>query len=712
LRFSRLFLTFAACLLMFPPITPAEAPDESDPFLWLEEVQGEKALDFARRHNAITESLLAEGPEFKTAQARFLSIMDSKERIPYISKRGEFYYNFWQDASHPKGVIRRTSLVSYQSDSPDWETVLDFDALAKAEGESWVYKGLTHLHPPGELCLVRLSRGGADATVLREFNLLEKKFVKDGFYAPEAKHRVGWRDRDSLYIATDFGPGSLTESGYPRVVKEWKRGTPLSAATLVFEGEPEDISVSAGKSHHGEFSEEFIYRAKTFYANETSVLRDGKWVKLDKPDSATIDLFQDQLLLTLRDDYEVGDDSATTYPSATNYPSATTYPSGALLVIPLDDFLAGKRDFDVLFRPTPRTSLASTTMTKNWLVLNELDEVKNKLYRMQRVDGKWTREAIQVPGTGTVGFSPLDAHQTDDFLLTLTDFLTPASLYLGSLPNGKLQKLKANPAYFKTEGLEIQQHHATSKDGTKVPYFQVSPSAMVLDGSNPTLINGYGGFEIPLLSNYRAITGSGWLEKGGVFVLANIRGGGEFGPAWHQAALKANRQKSYDDFIAIAEDLIARKVTSPAHLGVRGGSNGGLLMGNMLVQRPDLFEAIVCQVPLLDMKRYNKLLAGASWVGEYGDPDKPEEWAFLEKYSPYHQLKKDATYPRTLFTTSTRDDRVHPGHARKMVARMEAMGHDVLYHENIEGGHGGAANNKQRAYIEAMVVRYLWKQLK
>ena len=590
-----------------------------------------------------------------------------------------------------RGLWRRTSLEEFKKPAPAWETVLDLDALSVEEKANWVWKGSDLLYPNYDRCLLMLSRGGADATVVREFDLTTKQFVKDGFYLPEAKSQVSWRNRDALYVGTDFGPGSLTSSGYPRIVKEWKRGTPLTAAKLVFEGKPEDVSVSASVVHdHGRIYE-FIHRGVTFFTSEEFVRRGEEWVKIEKPNDARVGTFEDQMLLTLRSDWTV---------------DGKTYPAGALLATDFEGCLKGQRRFATLFEPGPRKSLAGVSDTKNCLIINELENVRNRLYVVKRQGGEWARTRLEAPAFGSVNASGIDPDESDDYFLTVTDFLTPSSLYFGTLGKPEREQIKTLPAFFKADGLEISQHEATSKDGTKVPYFQVSRKGLVLDGTAPTLLYGYGGFQISMLPAYNASAGSSWLERGGVYVLANIRGGGEFGPKWHEAARKANRQRAYDDFIAIAEDLISRKVTSSKHLGIQGGSNGGLLMGVMLTQRPDLFKAVVCQVPLLDMRRFNKLLAGASWMDEYGNPDKPEEWAYIGQYSPYQNVTKGKRYSRVLFTTSTRDDRVHPGHARKMVARMKEQGHDVLYYENIEGGHGGAANNQQAAYMSALAYTF------
>jgi prolyl oligopeptidase len=671
-------------------------PAAEDRYLWLENVTGEKALDWARARNAESARVLAT-PQERALEKRLLDILDSKERIPAVEKLGPYYYNFWRDATNPRGIWRRTTLEEYRKPEPAWETVIDVDALGAAEKENWVWHGADCLRPGFERCLVELSRGGADADVVREFDLVTKTFVENGFFLPESKNSVNWLDRDRLYVGTDFGPGSMTSSGYPRIAKVWKRGTPLSAAETLYEGQPGDVAVAAYRDHTRGFERDFVNRAITFYSDELFVLRGGKLVKIEKPDSANANVHRDLLLLELRDDWTVG---------------GRTYPAGALIAADFERFMAGERRFDLLFEPTERRSLSAYSPTLRYILVNELDNVKNRVYVLGRQDGRWTREPLPgMPEFGTVVATAVDDEESDDYFMTVTDYVTPTSLSLGTVGKGSAEKLKQLPAFFDATGLSVSQHEAVSKDGTRVPYFQVSRRDLVLDGRNPTLLYGYGGFEISLLPSYSAGVGAAWLERGGVYVVANIRGGGEFGPRWHQAALKANRNKAYEDFIAVGEELIRRKVTSTPHLGIQGGSNGGLLMGNMLTMRPDLWGAVVCQVPLLDMRRYHTLLAGASWMGEYGNPDDPGEWAFLSRYSPYHQLKAGVKYPPVLFTTSTRDDRVHPGHARKMMARMQEMGQDVLYYENIEGGHGGAANNQQAAHMSALAYTFLWQRL-
>jgi prolyl oligopeptidase len=674
------------------------AGEFEDRFLWLEDVTGEKALNWVKERNAVTTGELTQGPEFTALNDRILKILDSKDRIPFIVKHGPWYYNFWRDDTHKRGLWRRTTLEEYRKENPKWETVLDLDALSEKEKENWVWHEASFLRPKYERCLIRLSRGGADASVVREFDVTTKDFVKDGFTLPEAKSQVSWRDLDTVYVGTDFGPGTLTKSGYPRITKSWKRGEKLADAKMIFEGKPEDVSAGAFWDLTPGFEREFAERSPTFFSNEMFVRHDDRFVKLDKPDDAEASPFREWLYISLRTDWSVG---------------GKTYPAGALLAIHFESFLKGDRAFAVLFEPTERKSLAAFSPTRGHVILNELDNVANHLYVLTSADGKWKREAMpEAARFSSISASAVEPDESDDFFLTISGFLTPTSLYLGTVGGKPAEKLKAAPAFFNAEGLEVTQHEALSKDGTRIPYFQVARKDLKLDGSNPTLLYGYGGFEIALTPSYRAGVGAAWLERGGVYVVANIRGGGEFGPKWHQAALKSKRLRAYEDFAAVAEDLVKRQVTTPRHLGAMGGSNGGLLMGNMLTLFPDRFGAIVCQVPLLDMQRYHKLLAGASWMEEYGDPDNPDEWAALKTFSPYHNATAGGKYPRTLFLTSTRDDRVHPGHARKMVAKLTEMGHNVLFYENIEGGHGGAADNKQAAFMEALAYTFLWKELK
>jgi prolyl oligopeptidase len=670
-----------------------------DPFLWLEEVLGERALDWVRAENAITGKALAESAAFEALKARLRAILDAKERIPWITKRGPYVYNFWQDQAHVKGLWRRTTLDDYKRAEPDWETVLDIDRLAADENENWVWKGPVVRKPDYERALIGLSRGGGDAAVYREFDLVERRFIAPeagGFALAEAKTDAAWRDRDTLYVGTDFGPGTLTTSGYPRIVKEWRRGTPLAAATTIFEAAHEDMSAYADVAHERGFVYEYLVRNIGFYTREYRLRRGDDWVRIDCPADARLLFFADYLLLELRSAWGV---------------AGRTYPAGALVAAKLEAYLAGARDMAVLFEPGPRKSLAEINGTNSALVVNELENVRNRLYVVRPGASGWTRERMDVSDLSTVSVYGVDPQDSDDYFLVSTGFTEPSTFSLGSLGGGAPAVLKRLPAQFDAASLAVEQFEAISRDGKRIPYFQVARRDLAANGRNPTLLYGYGGFEISMRPSYSALTGAGWMEKGGVYVVANIRGGGEFGPDWHKAALRENRQRAYDDFIAVAEDLIRRGITAPRHLGIEGGSNGGLLMGVMMTQRPELFRAVVCSVPLLDMARYHKLLAGASWMEEYGDPDKPEDWAFIKTYSPYHNLATGRAYPRVLFTTSTRDDRVHPGHARKMAARLKALGADVLYYENIEGGHAGAADNAQHAQKWALTFAFLWREL-
>ena len=689
-------LVWTMLLISLLPLGVALAAPAEDPGLWLEEVTGKKALDWVARQNQESTHELAGSPEFKALDARFMDILNSNARIPGVTKIGDLYYNFWRDTDHERGIWRRTTLDEYRKSAPAWETVIDLDSLARAEDMNWVWEGAEALAPEYRRCLIRLSSGGADATTVREFDLVTRAFVADGFALPESKSEASWIDADRLYVGFAFDSSTMTTSGYARIVKEWRRGTPLSAATLVYEGQPGDVGVNAWHDDTPGFERDFVARGITTYSNELFLRRDGRLIKIEKPDDAEAGVFHEWLLIQLRTDWTVGE---------------RTWPAGALLATKLEDFLSGQREFDVLFQPTERTSLSGWSATRSAILLDELDNVRSRVYVARYADGAWSRTPVPgLPEFGTIGASPVDPRRSDEFWLTITDFLTPTSLSLGSIGGGAAEKLKQTPAFFDGSGAVVSQHEAVSKDGTHIPYFQVGPAEGGAKNA-PTLLTGYGGFEVPELPVYSPTQGAGWIERGGTLVVANIRGGGEFGPKWHQAGVKADRHRVYEDFIAVAEDLVRRGVTTPKRLGCIGGSNGGLLVGNMLTMRPDLFGAIVCQAPLLDMRRYHKLLAGASWMGEYGNPDDPQQWEFIQTWSPYQNVKKDVKYPRTLFTSSTRDDRVHPGHARKMVARMKAQGHDVLYYENVEGGHAGAANNRERAYMAALAYTFLWKQL-
>ena len=703
-----------------PTATPAASPADAgthadDPYLWLEDVQGERALAWVRARNAESRQVLTQHPRFAAMRDGFRQILDSRDKIPYFVRRGDALYNFWRDADQPRGLWRRTTLAEFEKAQPAWDTVLDLDALAKAEGENWVWAGATCLGPSHERCLLKLSRGGADASVVREFNTVAKRFVADGFTLPEAKTDIVWIDADTVYVGSDFGPGSLTDSGYPRLIKRWRRGQPLSQATLVFAGQAQDVAAGVSVDPTPGYRRTVFSRATDFYNSQQFILAGERLQQINIPSDASISFWRDRALLQLRSDWAAG---------------GQRWLAGSLLVGDAKAILgaadgAAMPPLQALFTPTATRSLAGYSHTASQLLVAVLDKVAGRLeaWRPEGPKGseRWLRRDIPAPFPGTLQAAALhDPEQPADalaeaFTLTYTDFLTPDSLLLGRTDSPGLQTLKARPAFFDATGMRVEQRFATSKDGTRVPYFIVWPNGAKAgakaDAKNPTLLYGYGGFEVSQQPWYSAGFGTAWFQQGGVLVVANIRGGGEFGPAWHQAATKAGKQNSYDDFAAVAENLIASRVTSPAHLGIQGGSNGGLLVGAVMLQRPELFGAVVCQVPLLDMRRYHRLLAGASWMAEYGDPDQPAEWAWIAKYSPYQNVKRGQKLPKVLFTTSTRDDRVHPGHARKMAARMAEQGHAALYYENIEGGHAGAADNRQKADMLALEFAFLWQQL-
>lgn len=684
-------------MLMSLFLSPALAAD-ADPFLWLEEVEGERALDWVRERNEASEASIAEVDGFGDLRARLKAIFDSDDRIPYVTERAGLYYNFWKDAEHPRGLWRRTTLESYRTDTPDWEILLDLDALGKKEDKNWVWHGSTCLRPDYRRCMLALSPGGSDADVKREFDLETLTFVEDGFVVPEAKSEVSWIDEDHLFVMTDMGEGSLTESGYPRTARRWTRGTPLESAELVFEGQAADIAAGADHDATKGFERDFAYRMTTFYTNELFELDAKKGpIHIEKPEDVRATVHRERIFFHPRKDWEHG---------------GVTHKAGSLLAADYKKWKKGKGQLETLFVPDEHSSLEEWGFTKSHVWLNVLQDVKSRIQVLTHGKDGWTRADLEgAPAFGNLIFQPVDPETSDAYFLIVTDYLTPSSLAYGTIGQGAPEVLKKLPDVFEKDGLVVEQHFATSDDGTKVPYFQIGRKDLVLDGTAPTLLYGYGGFEVSLTPGYSGHMGAGWLEDGGVYVIANIRGGGEYGPRWHQAALKENRHRAYEDFAAVARDLTARKVTSPEHLGAMGGSNGGLLMGNMYTLYPELFGAIVCQVPLLDMRRYTKLLAGASWAGEYGDPDDPAQWEFIQTFSPYHNIDVDKDYPPILFTTSTRDDRVHPGHARKMAAALIESGKTVEYYENIEGGHGGAADNGQAAHMRALAYAFLWREL-
>jgi prolyl oligopeptidase len=678
---------------------------DPDPYLWLENLQSERATAWVKERNSQSQVFLEALPKFAERHEKLKAVYNGSGQIPAIVRRGEYVTNNWRDAKNPRGLWRRTTLTEYRKETPQWETLLDLDALAKTEGESWVWAGAQCLAPEHNRCLLSLSRGGADATVIREYDLVTRTFVKDGFSLPEAKTTIRWKDANTVLVATNFGVGSLTKSGYARIVKQWKRGGSLETAPVVFKAQETDMSALIDVDRTPGFERVVLTRRTNFYNTEAFLVKGNQLIRLDKPSDATLMWRRDWAFLRLSSDYTLG---------------TKEYKSGSLLAIPADAWLRGEHSFDVLFEPTATRTLSrrGVSFTRDHVLVHVLDNVAGRLEEMHYQEGRWVHRVVGAPfpgelvATGLHDPSSRDDKLADQYLLKYTDNLTPDTLFLGTTGSDQRDVLKSLPSLFDSTGMRAEQRFATSKDGTRIPYFVVWPKGAKADGSNPTILYGYGGFQSPLTPGYLPEYGTAWSTAGGVLVIANIRGGGEFGPTWHTAAIKANKQRSYDDFIAVAEDLIASKITSPKHLGISGLSNGGLLVGAVMIQRPELFGAVLSNVPLMDMRRYNKLLAGNSWMAEYGNPDIPEEWAWISKYSPYQNVKAGVKYPTILFTSSTRDDRVHPAHARKMVARMLEQGHkDVLYYENTEGGHLSSGDKGQRAYGEALEFAFFWHAL-
>lgn len=678
--------------------------------LWLEEVEGKEALEWVEAQNTRSLAALQADPRYATFEAEALDLLTSSERIPYGSVRQGFVYNFWQDDTHVRGIWRRTPEADYAKTEPVWETLIDFDALAADEGKNWVYKGVDCFAPHGTSdyrCLVSLSDGGKDAVIVREFDLSSKEWVADGFVTTEAKQDVSWIDQDTVLIATDWGEGTVTESGYPYIVKRWTRGTPISEAVEVIRGDVTDVGVwpmvielEDGTRLQG------AVEADTFFTSSYFWFPDGEAeaVKLPLPAKSSINgIYKGQMLVTLNEDWDIaGADKST----------SQSFKTGDLVAFDFASFRETRElpEVGLVFRPTAEQAVNGVGISKSAALLSINENVVGKVLRLDLTDGKWTTAPVTLPGTGQASILFADQKEEAVFI-GYEGFLTPDSLLKYDASANRISTLKSLSSKFDADNLTVEQKFATSKDGTKVPYFIVHQKDLKLDGTTPTLLYGYGGFQVSMTPGYSPVTGKLWLENGGAYVLANIRGGGEFGPSWHQAGLKLKRQRIYDDFIAVGEDLVRSEVTSPEHLGIMGGSNGGLLMGVMLNQRPDLWNAVIVQVPLLDMLRYHKLLAGASWVDEYGSPDVPEERAFLETISPYHNFDASKPYPEPFFVTSTKDDRVHPGHARKMAKLFEEAGLPFLYYENTDGGHSAAANQTERAKRTALEYVYLSERL-
>lgn len=669
----------------------AKTAKTADPYLWLEEVEGANALKWVRNENERSKAVLTKAAIYEPVKQKILNILDDDEKIAYPSIVGDYVYNLWRDAKNERGLWRRMNYDDYVAGKTAWETVLDIDQLSEKEGKKWVYSGATWLKPDNNKCLLSLSDGGTDENEVREFDAVTKSFVKDGFYFESSKGGIGWVDENTVLVYRDFGAGSLTQSGYPRLVKILKRGQSLAEAKQVFETDTTSVGAFGNTFYSNGKLHQIIYDSQTFYTRDIYYFLAGKFQKFNIPSDANFEsYFKDEVVIALQSNWEL---------------NGEVFKQGALVSINIEENLKGTIKPQLIYEPNKKTSISSVSSTKDYLVVNVLENVKNKLLKYKLANGKWEQQEVKSLELGSI-YLRSSTDEANHIFLTYSNFITPTTLYLYNTELNEFKIVDKQKENFDATGLIVNQYFANSKDGTKVPYFIVHQQNIQFNNANPVMIDAYGGFNVSLQPNYNSLIGAGWLAQGGVYVLANIRGGGEFGPSWHQAAKKEKRQNAYNDAIAVAEDLINRKITSPKHLGIYGWSNGGLLTGVLFTQRPDLYKAVVVGAPLLDMKRFSKLLAGASWMGEYGDPNIPEEWAYIKEYSPYHNLKKETKYPEVFFVTSTKDDRVHPGHARKMAAKMKYNGYPFLYHETIEGGHGGASTNEQVADKWASIFTY------
>lgn len=665
-----------------------------DPYIWMEEVESERSLNWVKEQNAVTAEKITSVPGFNEMKDRYLEALNDQSKIDYPNVVGDYIYNFWQDENHVRGIWRRTSRQAYLDNTQQWETILDLDKLSEKEDTKWVFKGATWLAPDYTLCLLSLSDGGMDENEIREFDVEKKAFVQGGFYLPSSKGSASWINKDELIVARNFGENSMTTSGYPRMVKTWKRGTKLADAKTIMEGESSLMGIWPYADYVDGKNHIFISKAIGFYEHEDYYLNKGKLVRLGlQPDSDSRGLYRGMLMVKLNSDWNV---------------NGKTFQLGSLVSVNFDKLVSGKTEVKEVYIPDAKSSIDGVSITKDGILLNTLQNVQNVLLSCTYSKKKWTYKTLETPLYGRVSVIGT-SRKKSDYFYQYSNFITPSTLYYVS--NGKEKIVRQSTQSFQSDHLEVHQYEATSKDGTQIPYFIVHAKNMPYNGENPVLVYAYGGFNISIKPSYDKRAGIGWLEQGGVYVIANIRGGGEFGPSWHQAAKKEKRQNAYNDFYAVCEDLIVKKITTPKHMGAFGWSNGGLMAGVVSTQRPDLFNAVVIGAPLLDMKRFNKMLAGASWMGEYGNPDIPEEWEYIQKYSPYHNISPKTKYPEVFFVTSTKDDRVHPAHARKMASRMMEQGHPIFYYETIEGGHGASSTNEQSAFNQALIFNYLKMKL-
>ena len=717
LKLSDLFRGLLCHVFLLSAIISCSAYAQSqDPYLWLENIAGKEAMEWVHSSNALTDKSLAADPLFAEIYADALNALDSKDKLPDITLRGDWIYKLKKDARHPRGVYLRSSIERFNKGTPEWITVLDIDALSKAENIKWVFHGMECLKPANEKCLVYLSPGGGDAHQMREFNASTLRFVDDGFRLPTAKMRVNWMDENHLFVGTDFGAGSMTDSGYPRLVKIWKRNTSLDQAKQIFNVDQASVWGIARRYTNNSQATDLLTEAVDYWTRKYYQYADAKKHELMIPKSAVVEgMIDAKFVISLQKDWKFG---------------GKLHKQGSVvLVAPKElqferahnakasDQISSRREaVQLLLASQPSAIIEDVRVNKNSILVTVLEDVKSRVYRYKKGTQGWQSDLVDLPKSGQILIETSN-DQTGGFFARYEGFLTPPTLYAVD-DNLQSRVVLQQSATFDSSKMKVEQFFTKSTDGTRVPYFVVMNKNTKMDGTNPTQLFSYGGFRASLSPSYsgsyedhNGIYGKAWLERGGVFVLANIRGGGEYGPAWHAAALLENRTKSFEDFEAVAEDLITRKITSAKHLGIEGRSNGGLLVAATMQRRPELYGAVICGMPLADMKRYNKLLAGASWMAEYGNPD-TDDWKFIKKYSPYQNLQADAKYPPVYFFTSTKDDRVHPGHARKMAAKMKSQGHQIEYFENTEGGHKGSATSEQTARRVALGFTHLWRELK
>ena len=677
----------------------------TDDYLWLEEIDSSKSMQWVNKYNLITDEKLKSSALYPELYNQALSVLNNKSRLPSVSQSGKWLYNFWQDENNPRGIYRRTSLKEFKKKQPKWETVLDMDKYSLEHNKNYDYHGMRCLPPKGINCLVNLSPEGGDAVEIREFNLKKKQFIKGGFKVPLAKTQISWIDKDTVYIGTEFGKDSMTASGYPRIIKKWKRGTSLSDAKILFTADEKSMAARAFRIKENKSSIDIISESTSFWSSDKYQLLDDVLTPLNLPTTSSISgTYKNKLVVSLKEDWSFNNKE---------------YIQGEILLIDVTLLKGNEGTIESVIKPDNKTVIESVNTTKRGLLITILEDVKAKLFLYKKLkNNEWEIQNIPFPDNGTLSITSVD-DKTGDFFVQYESFITPPSLYHVNAKKLHPKLIKQQDESFDGSKFKVEQYFTKSTDGTKVPYFVVMNKKTKFNSKNPTHIFSYGGFRNSLTpsysGSYEALSGAYgklWLERGGVFVLANIRGGGEYGPAWHAAALLKNRHKSYEDFEAVARDLFKRNITSAKHLGIEGRSNGGLLVTATMTRHPELYSAVVCGAPLIDMKRYNKLLAGASWMGEYGNPDEPDMWDYIKTYSPYQNVSTSVKYPPILFYTSTRDDRVHPGHARKMAAKMLKLGNPVEYYENIEGGHHGFSTNEQLAHRLALSYTHLWSNLK